>query len=361
MTTDGSGGPERLRDVPIDPVVWEIEPSSFELAEHESRTCLLFGDAFAVVTANGIDLEDGVIEADLTVGRARSFHGLVWRAQDHENYESFFVRPHQMGNPDSIQYTPVNNGLSSWQLYHGEGYWAAVDFPFDEWFTIRIAFTGPSAEIFVADLSTPVLRIPELKREPASGSVGFLVGGPELRIARFAYSGESSLEPGQQPQEDLATGAIREWEISEPFPESPRDESNHLPAGLLDERTWTPLRVDRTGLADISRLHGIRDGRNTVLARATIASDEEKTVAMDLGFSDRAKVYLNGIAVFSGDETYRSRDYRFLGSIGYWHRLYLPVSAGHNELVIAVSEDFGGWGIQARFPEPDAIQLNRGS
>ena len=53
----------------------------------------------------------------------------MWRALDGENYESFFVRPHQVGNPDSIQYTPVSNGISSWQLDHGEGFWASVPFP----------------------------------------------------------------------------------------------------------------------------------------------------------------------------------------------------------------------------------------
>ena len=46
-----------------------------------------------------------------------------------------------------------------------------------------------------------------------------------------------------------------------------------------------------------------------------------------------------------------TRDYRFLGSIGYWDRLYLPLVPGENELVLAVSENFGGWGLQARLAE----------
>ena len=70
--------------------------------------------------------------------------------------------------------------------------------------------------------------------------------------------------------------------------------------------------------------------------------------ALELGFSDRAVVFLNGRALYRGDDTYRSRDYRFLGSIGYYDTLFLPLVAGVNDLVIAVSEDFGGWGVQAR-------------
>ena len=70
--------------------------------------------------------------------------------------------------------------------------------------------------------------------------------------------------------------------------------------------------------------------------------------AVQLGFSDRAHVYLNGAALYGGDATYRSRDYRFLGSIGWHDTVYLPLEQGDNELVVAVSEDFGGWGVQAR-------------
>ena len=72
---------------------------------------------------------------------------------------------------------------------------------------------------------------------------------------------------------------------------------------------------------------------------------------MPFGFSDRAIVYCNGRAMFRGDDSYRSRDYRFLGSIGWYDTVYLPLDAGDNDLAIAVSESFGGWGIQARFDD----------
>jgi hypothetical protein len=76
---------------------------------------------FAAALAD-VELSDGWVQLELAVGAERSFHGLVWRAADDRNYESFYVRPHQVGNPDSIQYTPVTNGVSSWQLYHGKGF-----------------------------------------------------------------------------------------------------------------------------------------------------------------------------------------------------------------------------------------------
>jgi hypothetical protein len=93
-------------------------------------------------TVAGVKLLDGVIELELAVERERAFHGVVWRVQDEENFESFFVRPHQVGNPDAIQYTPVFNGVSGWQLYHGAGYGAPIAFPIGERFRIRVAFAG---------------------------------------------------------------------------------------------------------------------------------------------------------------------------------------------------------------------------
>ena len=81
-------------------------------------------------------------------------------------------------------------------------------------------------------------------------------------------------------------------------------------------------------------------------ARFTVSSGAPQRV--ELGFSDRALVFLNRRLLYDGDDTYRSRDYRFLGSIGWYDALHLPLEEGANELAVAVSEDFGGWGVQAR-------------
>jgi hypothetical protein len=114
------------------------------------------------------------------------------------------------------------------------------------------------------------------------------------------------------------------------------------------KRTWTPLASELSGLVNLARVQGIVGGRNTVIARTTIHSPRPQTQRLKLGFSDRALVFLNGRPLYDGDDTYRSRDYRFLGSIGWYDALHLPLEEGANELAVAVSEDFRGWGVQAR-------------
>ena len=119
---------------------------------HLGRDCVAFPAGSDVVTSIAeIGLADGTIELDLAVSGQRSFPGLAWRLNG-ATYESFFVRPHQMGNPDAIQYTPVFNDVSAWQLYHGDGFWSPTRFPLNEWFTIRVAFAGDRGEAFVADM-----------------------------------------------------------------------------------------------------------------------------------------------------------------------------------------------------------------
>jgi hypothetical protein len=304
-----------------------------------------------------VELMDGAIAAVLAVGPERGFHGVVWRARDDENLESFFVRPHQVGNPDSIQYTPVFNGISSWQLYHGPGFWAPVVFPIDDWFTIRVVFAGARAEVFVGDLDEPVLAIRELKLPVEPGRIGVFGGGPPIHVAAFAYEeGAVGFRAPEPPPAVAPEGIVPGWWVSDAFPEDAVD-GDVLARELVAERTWTRLESEPSGLADLARVNGIRDGRNTVLARATLDSPRAQRGRLELGFSDRAVVFLNGLALYRGDDTYRSRDYRFLGSIGYWDTLYLPLDKGENEVVVAVSEDFGGWGVQARLTDAAGISF----
>ena len=336
-----------LAEVPLDPARWRMAEGTPEIVEHLGRRCLRFPEAFDTPTAIDLDLTDGVIEAELLVPAERTFHGVIWHAAG-DDYESFFVRPHQVGNPDAIQYTPVMNGVSAWQLYHGPGFWSPITFPIGDWFTIRIELDGERADVYVGDVRSPTLAIREQKLGRRGGGVGLLLSGPGLSLARFATSPERpSLQGSPVEEEPPHPGTIRCWQVSDAF-SAELLRGSDLPGDVLAGRTWTQLDAESTGLANLGRVNGIVDDRNTVLARATIPVSGPGTRRLELGFSDRATVFLNGRALFTGDDSYRIRDYRFLGSIGFWYTLHLPLEAGDNDLVVAVAEGFGGWGLQAR-------------
>jgi hypothetical protein len=79
---------------------------------------------------------------------------------------------------------------------------------------------------------------------------------------------------------------------------------------------------------------------------------------LQLGFSDRARVFLNDQVLYSGRDEFQSRDYRFLGTVGLFDEVYLTLKKGRNELWVAVSETFGGWGIKAALPDRTGINVH---
>jgi hypothetical protein len=71
------------------------------------------------------------------------------------------------------------------------------------------------------------------------------------------------------------------------------------------------------------------------------------------GFSDRARLYFNNKLLYAGEDNFLSRDYRFLGTMGYYDAVYLDLKKGRNEVWIAVSENEGGWGVMGMLEELD--------
>ena len=115
------------------------------------------------------------------------------------NYEEFYVRSHQSGNPDACQYTPVFNGLAGWQLYHGEGYGKAIAYPFDEWMHIKILISGDWGEVYIIDMENPAVVIHDLKMEAREGKIGVKVNAfSPGRLANFSYSTDEQLEEGMK-------------------------------------------------------------------------------------------------------------------------------------------------------------------
>ena len=328
---------------------WDFAAAEHRVEEHLGRESLYLRGGTAI--AEGVSLAHGVFELEMAFPRGRDFHGGLFRALDHRSHEAFFVRPHQSGNPDATQYTPVFNGLMGWQLYHGEPFQVSLELPCDEWLRLRLAFAGGRAEISVGD--APPIVVP-LKRGVAAGSVGLL--GGFFAGTHFSNVSLEAIEPGAAdlvppPTGPARPGVIVAWDVSDPVAGGASEPLD------LAGRTWTRLESEPSGLTDLARVNGLADGRDTVFARAVVRSSGACTKRLELGFSDRVRVYLNGRPLFEADDSYRSRDYRFLGSIGWWDALHLPLEDGPNELVLAVSEEVGGWGVQARFPDPAGLTL----
>jgi hypothetical protein len=128
-------------------------------------------------------------------------------------------------------------------------------------------------------------------------------------------------------------------------------DADELPSPeMLAGLTWRPVAAEPSGLVNLSQAVA-RTGPlpDAVLVRTTITVEQPALRPMDIGYSDHASVYLNGRKLFEGRSAYRERDPSFLGIIGYHDTVMLPLEEGSNQLVVKVTEVFGGWGLMARW------------
>ena len=266
--------------------------------------------------------------------------------QDAANYERVYIRPHRSPFYDDVlQYGPVFNGVDSWQLYNGPGLTAGLEVLPDRWNHMKILVAGKQAQVFWNDLPEAVLVIDDLAHGDGSGTIGLV--GPMDGTAFFSnlhYEKDDSLTLPPPAPREAACGLISVWELSAPFAAVGVDFAKY-PAAAVAAASWNPVAADRRGLVDVSRYHSRKSrAGDCVLAKTILAAESDSLLRVNFGYSDIITVFLNGRPLYSGNAIYQSRDRSFLGIVGYYDDLFLPLKKGDNELLLLVGETMGGWG-----------------
>jgi hypothetical protein len=361
--------------VPFDPSSWRFRPQSTATGETVARLEQRFGRQSLFirnghVTFGDVSFADGTIEVDVAVPRDRTFTGILFRAVSGDDYEDVYIRPHKSGLDDALQYHAVFDGSSTWQLYNGPGFTGAIEIPREQWCRLRVVFSGLQARVYFNDFDRPVLEIAELKRAYAKGGIGLWAGpgGAWFSNLRYERAGEER-PPVAAPQVTMPPGIVKTWEISDAM-----DAEGELPASLPRIDKWQSVSVEPPGKLVIDRYRksagtlppsfrfsqrlGTPVGRRIVYARAVVQSDQAQTKKMSFGYSDEVCVFLNGRVLFTGRGPWRFRDETFLGIMDVeGDALHVPLEKGRNEIVMAVAEFFGGWGLIVRFDDPRGLTL----
>jgi len=288
---------------------------------------------------------------------------LNFHLQGPGNGENFYMRAHQSGNPDANQYMTNYNGIPSWQLYYGTQYSSPTKYSFNEWMRVKLVVVDGVADIFIKDMQKPAYTV-ELKREDKIGGVGLWalnLGGPAW-FANFTINATDDVKIIGTPvaEEPATPGTVMTWQVSQPVDGAQFANKPQLSASDTNSLKFTALKASSNGLSNLARLSGVKPGANAVYAKFTVSSQAAQYKKFEFGFSDTATVYLNGRAIFSGADYRASRDYRFLGTVGYWDAVYLPLNEGENEVIIVVSElvqDTTGWAVQGRFVNMDGLSI----
>lgn len=335
---------------------WRIRAQESRVEMHLGREALFLQNGTAWM--DGVSFLDGVIELDMAASADQGFHGLRFRATNDVNHEHLYLRPHLSGKPDATQYNPIYNGVSSWQIFTDPRYIQPLVIPADRWIHVRVAVQGGRAEVSV-DGGEPIV-FPHLIMDPVSGPVGINSSAAPAWFANVQV--RPGADPGftggeGAPVVEAPEGSVTRWRVSEPFAESMVDGVAELPDGVVRGQRWATLQAEGHGIANLARVRVRSADANTVFAAVTLESAGARTVPVKLGFSDRARVFLNGRQLFAGADEYASRDYRFLGSMGLYDTVFLPLQDGANQVWIAVSEDFGGWGVALQIPAEAGVRV----
>ncbi len=333
--------------VPMDAAHWALTSDESRFEEYLGVPSIYLPGGIAEF--KGPDFHNGIIEFDIAFPEGRGFPGILFRVQDDRNSEELYVRPHQSGNPDAIQYTPIFNRTAGWQLYHGDGYGAPVEYRYDAWNHVRIVVRGTNGEVFVNEMEQPLFQIHEFKHGDVEGAI-MLKGHAKAHFANFSYQTNEDPEFALQakPLPELEETAIANYWVSTATEDEAMVERTWLNAEQLPDLKWREAGVESSGVINIAKFVERSEGKNTSLVKFVLSAESKGIKRLDFGYSDQAQAYVNGKLIYSGDNRFRSRDYRYLGTIGYFDSIFLDLKKGDNEIVFAIKEELGGWGLKSR-------------
>ena len=360
-------------DIQMTAESWMAEPGQVEFITHRGVPAMavspspegLFVKSGQVVLTD-VEFDNGTIEFDVELTDF-FLSAIYFRLQDAENAEMFYLRAYRAEDPtgpDAIQYTTLTNGVALWDVH--PDFQAPAIIHKEGWNRIKLVVSDQRMRVYVNDMSSPVMTVPQLMGASVPGQIAFEGGGifANLVITPDATEGlpdEAAYDP---VKDDIQY--LHRWEVSAPI-ELPaghemvsamqfRAYSEHLPS---DSTTWHSIESERNGLINLSRTFGRSDNRRAAWLRTTIHSNKEQVRHMDLGFSDEVWVLLNGRLVYVDKNLYSHPIMKDpFGQISIDDASFaLPLEEGENELLVGVANSFFGWAIMARLDNVDGVSL----
>ena len=343
--------------IPLDTTHWDISARAHLFETYKGKDAIYIQGAIVLKDQTFLN---GTIEFDVFLKEEQSFPGVSFRING-RNYEQFFLRPHLSGKADANQAAPSTNGITPWQLYFGSRYSFPYEYKYDDWTHVKVVVNNNRAQVYLDYAKKPHLSW-NLFHETKEGQIGFRAGG-RFGASHLANIKITKNETGivdfkaieRKPIENL----IPTWKISDKFEETMLSDPNKI-SSVIKKRKWNhTIKVEEGTAANVSRKLVRYDGQqgNTVFAKVTIHSDKKQWKLLEFGYSDRVVAILNGKPIYRGTNRWRTRDYRHLGTVGLFDEIYLPLKKGKNTLLMAVSEDFGGWLITGRIKDQKGIRI----
>jgi hypothetical protein len=359
-----TGGP--ANSFSLDSTKWNFPAGKAEFYEKNGQKFMkIKADNRGPALLKDFTFRDGTIEFDfvpyspMSIGSSPSiyFRGDAER----KNTEIVYIRA-RSGQPfanDGIQYTPIINNVNMWDMY--PEYQSHIEFEVDKVNHWKMVVSGSQLRVYINDMKWPALEIPRIEGNLLEGLLG--IDG-QIIVSNFI------LKPGVV--EDLpAVSApdltnhdaclLRNWKITS-LSDLPSGNEVTV-AGLPKPEAFTEtIMAERKGMINLSRKFGGGSvvPRKVVWLKTTIKAMEAQKNVIQLGFSDEVWVFVNGQMVYIDKNDYRQPPMRKYpdGRLSVQNgKFNLNLKQGDNEIVIAVANDFYGWGIIARLENTEGLSF----
>ncbi|WP_028548863.1 hypothetical protein [Paenibacillus sp. UNC451MF] len=233
------------------------------------------------------------LQAEIACPGPIGYIGLVFGAKDALNYEMVYVSPGTEETPGEIQYDPMMNGSTTWQIYNGPRYQSPAPFRRGEWVKLALDIHPSHAAVWVGDTATPQLVISNLQHGSSEGRIGvwgYLPG--YIRNLSVEEIPAVAAKPSAESLKQLAEETfVTEWLVSKPYSEGGQAE---------EESLWIRANVEENGTLNLNRLFSSGNGL-TVRAECKLILSDNIESLLTFGFSDRLRLWINDEEVYQGD------------------------------------------------------------
>lgn len=293
------------------------------------------------------NFSNGIISVDVYANTARSFAGIIFRQQEGSR-EEVYMRLHKSTQVDALQYTPVFNGETNWQLYNKHQ--ANIEFKTKGWNKLRIEINNKTAVVYVNNEN--VLTINNLRTDNMNGDIG-LFALFNNRFSNFSVTNKD-ITISQQKEKSTKSDAaiITKWNITKAFLYN--EES--LNFKNFSKEKYTTVSTESSGLLPISKYvkkpssGNFEDNIEVYTVASTIINVATKQIKkFSFDYSDKIKIYFNGKLLFYGNNAFRTKGIQHEGHLDInSNTLYLNLKKGKNILHCVVIDRANGWGLMGK-------------
>jgi hypothetical protein len=343
--------------VPMKPTHWQFDEGSVEFVTYKNAPAMKIVAGNKKATIKDLTFSDGVIEFDVEPILPGFAQSVYFHRKDDKEQEIVYLRLNTIGNKlanEGIQYTPYFGGINMWDMY--PQYQGPAPILKEDWNHLKLVISGRQMKVYMNRQPRPVLWIPKLEGNLNEGSIAF-EGTSHIANVVVRPNETEGLPPTEGVDlTDHDANYLRVWVMSKPADLPNGSEATISAQPALDQFTDS-IKAEREGFVNLTRKFGANEARKVIWLKTRITTKQAVKTKLQLGFSDEVWVFLNSQTVYVDKNLYAQNMRKNPnGRMSIDNAsINLNLKEGDNDLMIAVANDFFGWGIAARLESTESV------